>query len=167
MLCYNDGGPYFQNGGQPQEVCGDAVLDYVNRWDCNLDDYYNPNPAPGSYLATHWNTRDSYFLTQAPTPPPAPANLRVESSTASSITMAWDAVADADGISAYSLEARRSGIGSFAEVCETSALSCSASGALFLLGPSFQFRVRARDGTGAWGGYSAVVAAKCSTPVCI
>jgi hypothetical protein len=25
-------------------------------YDCGRDDYYNPDPAPGSYLATHWNT---------------------------------------------------------------------------------------------------------------
>jgi hypothetical protein len=178
VLCYNDGGPYFQKGGQLETVCGDGVLDTVNRWDCNLDDYYNPNPPPGSYLATHWNTRNSYFLTPAApvpptspptatTPPPAPAGLRVVSTTASSITMAWNAVSDPDGIAAYSLEVRRTGLGPFAVACETSALTCSASGVLLLLGPSFQFRVRARDGSGTWGPYSAVVAAKCSTAVCL
>jgi hypothetical protein len=31
-------------------------------YDCGRDDYYSPDPPPGSYLATHWNTYDSAFM---------------------------------------------------------------------------------------------------------
>src|SRR3954469_6760009 len=30
-------------------------------YDCGRDDYFNPAPAPGTYLAPHWNTYDAAF----------------------------------------------------------------------------------------------------------
>lgn len=49
-MCYNDGGP---NGGNyTTRACSIEVFD------CGKDDYFHATPAPGSYLATHWNLGD-------------------------------------------------------------------------------------------------------------
>jgi hypothetical protein len=45
--------------------CSDKAT-YQSRIDCNFDDYFNPLPAPGSYLDTHWNTAESVFLRSGP-----------------------------------------------------------------------------------------------------
>lgn len=56
IMCYSDS-PYYP----PMRTdCPDAAA-----WallDCDNDDYFNPNPVAGSYLATHWNTANSIFV---------------------------------------------------------------------------------------------------------
>ncbi len=60
VMCTYDGGPYYQRGGQMAFCPNGQTLAY--EWDCGRDDYYNPDPSPGSYLATHWNLYHSAFL---------------------------------------------------------------------------------------------------------
>ena len=56
ILCYDDDGA----GGLSTFVaCNSPSNQY---WDCNKDDYFNPAPAAGSYLATHWNVFNSVFM---------------------------------------------------------------------------------------------------------
>jgi hypothetical protein len=53
-MCYDDG-----SGIAMQSICPpahDALLD------CGGDDYFSTAPTPGGYLATHWNTASSGFL---------------------------------------------------------------------------------------------------------
>ena len=56
-MCYNDGTATMTAGLRRHQK-----FDI----DCNNDDYFNTNPADGSYLATHWNTANSPFLETVP-----------------------------------------------------------------------------------------------------
>lgn len=61
LMCYNDGGSYFTGGGQLTFPCNGTSDDVM---DCGHDDYYSAAaPGAGNYLATHWNTAGSSFLT--------------------------------------------------------------------------------------------------------
>jgi hypothetical protein len=54
----------------------DVVLTYpcpqthASLFDCNHDDYFSTQPAPGGWLSSHWNTANSSFLEIVPAPPP-------------------------------------------------------------------------------------------------
>lgn len=49
VMCYSpDGGNLHQQG--TESLCTDREY-----FDCNFDDYFDSNPEPGEYLATHWN----------------------------------------------------------------------------------------------------------------
>ncbi|MGH9034949.1 MAG: Calx-beta domain-containing protein, partial [Acidimicrobiia bacterium] len=55
-MCYSDGTVLFL-----RDVCpGQEAL-----FDCHGDDYFHPSPPAGSYLATHWNTARSEFLSSS------------------------------------------------------------------------------------------------------
>lgn len=60
VMCYADGGPKIPNTDDPMRYVCPSVLEDL--FDCNGDDYFNVNPAPGSWLATHWNVANSGFL---------------------------------------------------------------------------------------------------------
>jgi hypothetical protein len=68
VMCYDDGGP--NAGGYSSAVCPaltGAQAGMTQTYDCGRDDYFNPSPDAGSYLATHWNVWDNPFLAACPT----------------------------------------------------------------------------------------------------
>jgi hypothetical protein len=62
VMCYADGGsaaaPYTTTACP---LLTNSQAGMTQTYDCGGDDYFNPSPAPGSYLATHWNTFNSVF----------------------------------------------------------------------------------------------------------
>jgi len=68
-MCYNDG-----SGVAMQFFCSTS---WEGLLDCRGDDYFNPTPQAGSYLAGHWNLYSSAFLARTPpdnsSPLPSPS----------------------------------------------------------------------------------------------
>jgi hypothetical protein len=60
VMCYADGGPRGQAANMTYPTA--CTSQSQPAWDCDADDYFNPLPAPGSYLATHWNLYSSVYL---------------------------------------------------------------------------------------------------------
>jgi hypothetical protein len=84
-MCYDDG------SDMPMlSVCTQTGA--ALQLDCNKDDYFSIAPASGSYLATHWNTANSMFLTKvttAPQPPAAPTNVTMKTRSVTTMTPQW------------------------------------------------------------------------------
>jgi hypothetical protein len=60
LMCYSDWPNYPALQRNCPEIASEQVLD------CGHDDYFHTNPAPGAYLATHWNVANSEFLAAPP-----------------------------------------------------------------------------------------------------
>ncbi|MCC6315107.1 MAG: hypothetical protein IT337_13975 [Thermomicrobiales bacterium] len=63
VMCYSDA-PYYPTMIQR---CSN---EFMTRFDCGADDYYNAAPRAGSYLATHWNAANNVFLYGVEQQPP-------------------------------------------------------------------------------------------------
>jgi chitodextrinase len=96
--CYEDG-----SGLYTETTCATLM-----QYDCDHDSYFNPAPAGGSYLATHWNVGsptngylDAFAAPADTTAPSAPTNL-VATGGGTFMRLSWTASTDAgSGVSAY------------------------------------------------------------------
>lgn len=52
VMCYNDGGPSASQ--YTSTDCGRGP-NGTSPFDCGFNDYFNPSPGPGTYLASHWD----------------------------------------------------------------------------------------------------------------
>lgn len=94
LMCYNDG-----SGQAMVYLCTDSSSN--NILDCNHDDYFNTNPATGSYLDLNWNVANSAWLEAAgsSSPPGAPGAVSVAGNSyptrctgsSCSVTATWSA----------------------------------------------------------------------------
>ncbi|HEY1015318.1 MAG TPA: fibronectin type III domain-containing protein [Herpetosiphonaceae bacterium] len=108
LLCYSDAPTY------PTMIvlCPDETLN--SRLDCGHDDYFHTAPAPGSYLATHWNSADNMFLIGAPLAPPlSPLNLQINDPGPDTLTLAWS---DGDEETGYKLRRSTDGGATWADL---------------------------------------------------
>jgi hypothetical protein len=67
IMCYADGPA--MGHSYDSSVCGGLSGAMNQTYDCNQDDYFNPSPAAGSYLATHWDVYNNVFLADCGTLP--------------------------------------------------------------------------------------------------
>jgi hypothetical protein len=59
VMCYRD-----DSQSPPMQFICKPQSTFEMRYDCGNDDYFDPLPQLGSYLATHWNSARNWFLTQ-------------------------------------------------------------------------------------------------------
>lgn len=157
IMCYVDGSGAPYNAS----VCGTKVLD------CGRNDYFNPRPAAGSYLASHWNSAASYnrYLSHetavATAGPSAVGSLARSGVSQGAISVRWSAARAASGIARYEIAVRRIG-GSWRTVVNTSQLSATVGG----LDPStrYQVGVVTRDKAGRTSTRATVTATTTSRP---
>jgi hypothetical protein len=67
IMCYADGPA--MGHAYDTTVCAGLSGAMNQTYDCNQDDYFNPSPAVGSYLATHWDIYNNVFLADCGTLP--------------------------------------------------------------------------------------------------
>lgn len=161
IMCYDDGGSTSNYGSGS---CS------TEQFDCHRDDYYNPVPAPGSYLATHWNAAASYnaFLQHRflgdQTPPTGVTGLVQTGASDSTVGFSWSASSDDTAVTGYGIY-MRPGEGA-AWSLQTSNAPTVRHSTISLLQPltSYQVGIRAYDAAGNGSPIAVLAVATNNTP---
>ena len=138
VMCYEDGSGQFTSTS-----CDTKVLD------CNRDDYFNPAPAAGSFLATHWNaaaTYNNWLASHAGGALPVDASGVVQTGASNSaVGIAWKASSGSGG----SVVSVRDPGGAWREVTSTKRTSATVTG--LAASSTYEVGVAARSAAGAVG----------------
>lgn len=98
LMCYDDG---YNSGRYTPGTCATKVLD------CNRNDYFNPSPAAGSYLATSWNMAgpNNRWLEHRgagdQTAPTTPSGIAQTGTSNAAVGLAWNPSSDDVGVVGY------------------------------------------------------------------
>ena len=157
IMCYSDGMAQSNYNGS---VCAIEVFD------CNRNDYFNSDPAPGSYLDTHWNIAGTYngFLehtTADNAAPTEPGALSLIGASDDAVGLSWTGSTDNVGIAGYRVY-QDTGGGGWVSLGTTSQRFFTISG----LDPStgYTFGVTAFDAAGNVSTRAELVTATNNTP---
>ncbi|MCZ4496317.1 MAG: glycosyl hydrolase, partial [Thermoleophilia bacterium] len=142
VMCYADGGP---NSAFSTSTCAQKVLD------CGRNDYFNPSPAAGSFLATNWNMASAANLwlqhraagdQVAPTAPPS---ISQTGASNAAVGISWLPGSDDVAVSGYIVRVRDIG-GGWRDVATVDRTAASIAG--LAATTSYEVGVAARDAAG-------------------
>lgn len=143
VMCYEDGSGTFN-----PSACATKVLD------CNRDDYFNPAPAAGSFLASNWNaaaTYNSWLASHAGGALPADTGgLTQTGASSTAVAVSWNATA---GASSYVVSIREPG-GAWRDAVTTSRKSATIGGLSAMR--TYEVGVATRATNGALGERAAI-----------
>ena len=156
IMCYQDAPSTSYN----PSVCATKVLD------CNRNDYFNPAPAPGSFLATNWNIAAGYnrWLLAAAggdaSPPTSVTGLAQTGASNAAVGVSWTVASDDRAVS-YLVSIREPG-GGWREVLTTTRMRATVAG----LAPmtAYEVGVTPRDTAGNLGAMTIAAASTNDQP---
>ena len=140
-MCYSDG------SGEP--MVQKCVAGHENTFDCNHDDYFSTAPPAGSYLATHWNTANSVWLSTgqpAATVPGPPTNVTAVPGEGT-VSLTWTAPAS-DGGQAVTGYVVTPYVGAAAQPAQTFASPATTQTVTGLGESTYTFKVAAVNSVG-------------------